>query len=229
MVKIFLLDPNEQERSIFVKYLELSDYEVQEFSNAETLLEHLKKDSPHILILEVDLPDIDGFKLVKKIKTEHFFPYMFLTHRGEESDRIIGFELGADEYVVKPCSAKETILRIQKVLRLVYKKKQVIAEKKYTYNGRILTIFKSFHKVLIDDKDINLTSTEWEILLYLTSNDTVALSRENILRQCLEVRFNGYQRIVDTHIKKLRIKLLDPGWIETIRGVGYRFVGKEIK
>ena len=228
MARIFLLDPDEQERSIFVKYLQLSEYELNEFSDAVSLLEFLKTETPSVLIIEADLPDIDGFKLAKQIADQYTFPFMFLTHRGTESDRIIGFELGADEYIVKPCSMKETILRIEKVLRLVYKQVQEPQHKKYAYNGRILKIMKSYHKVLIDNQDVNLTATEWKILLYLTSNENVALSRENILQHCLEVHFNGYQRIVDTHIKKIRMKLLDPGWVETIRGHGYRFAGKNI-
>ena len=228
MAKIFLLDPDKEERDLFVKYLQLSEYDVEEFSDAASLLEHLKTETPDVLILEVDLPDIDGFQLVKILADKYKFPYMFLTHRGTESDRIIGFELGADEYITKPCSVKETILRIEKVLRLVYKQVTPPPQKKYTYNGRVLSIMKSYHKVLLDGNDINLTSAEWKILLYLTSNENVALSRENILHQCLEVHFNGYERTVDTHIKKSRVKLLDPGWIETIRGLGYRFAGKDM-
>ena len=153
---------------------------------------------------------------------------MFLTHLESESNRIIGFELGADGYVTKPYSIKETILRIAAILRCTIPPTPDSNFEKYECNGNFLCIDEKAHKIFLNETTINLTTLEWKVLLFLIEHDGVALNRENILQKCLETRFNGYERTVDTHIRKIRAKLKSPGWITTIRGYGYAFAGKQI-
>ena len=228
MALIYLLDPDKKNQELFAQHLYLVDHVVEKFSLAAELLKRIENRKPDIIILEVNLPDMPGFSLAKILHEKFSFPFMFLTTEGSESNRIIGFELGADEYIVKPYSIKEAVLRVNKVLRLcnrIPSKKTMLI---YNYDKQIMEIDSEQHKIFIDNELINLTAGEWKILLYLIQNEGSSMGRDNISSHCLEVHFNGYNRIVDSHIKKIRAKIKEPGWIETVRGHGYRFVGKKI-
>ena len=228
MALIYLLDSDINSRKTLNTYLKLSDYNVELFVRSEELFESIKKQKPDLIILEVVSPYFDGFFVSKKLLQLNI-PFMFVTERGEESDRIIGFEMGAEEYIVKPYSPKETVLRVAKVLRLIQRAQNKIDRILYTLGEETLGIEHSSHKAFINEKEINLTSTEWKVLQYLIANEQVSVAREKLLKECLDFHFNGYKRTIDTHVKKLRAKLGDPRWIKTDRGYGYRFVGKQIK
>jgi len=152
---------------------------------------------------------------------------IIISKRNTESDRITGFEVGADDYLVKPFSTKELALRIIAILRRMNSMIQTVKEKRWNLGESILTTDENAHKALLNGSVLKLTTAEWKILIYLTSNGGAVVSREQILDRCLEYSFEGYDRTVDTHIKNLRSKLIDPHWIETVRGYGYRFAGME--
>jgi two-component system phosphate regulon response regulator PhoB len=171
------------------------------------------------------IPGIDGFEVCKEIKREPktaSVPILILTARGEEIDRIIGLELGADDYVVKPFSPRELLLRVRAILRRAgseYHPKAVFQQ-----SG--LEIDFEGHRVSLEGQEIVLTATEFKLLSELTNSQGKVLNREQLLDRVWGYHFEGYARTVDTHIRRLRQKLLScADWIETVRGVGYRFRG----
>ena len=180
MACIFLVEDNTLIREAVSGYLKLDNHEIVEFPTAEGVEESVKKIKPDLLILDVMLPDGNGFLLAKSIRSFSSVPLIFLTAKDSESDRILGFELGADDYICKPFSAKEL--------------------------------------------DIELTGAEWKILVFLAENFGQVISREQILSRCFNYFFEGSERTVDTHMANLRGKL-GSGWISTVRGFGYKFMG----
>ena len=226
MAQILILEDNDSIREAVTGYLELEDHEVHQSSKIEGTLEMVRKTEPDLLILDVMLPDGNGFNLAKKIKKEKDYPVIFLTARDQESDRITGFELGADDYVVKPFSPKELVLRVNALLRRVSSKTEENG-KKWIHGNYTIEIDREKHLITENGKNLNLTTAEWKIIEYLSENAGMVLSREKILARCLEYFYEGSERTVDTHIKNIRRKLEDPDFITTVRGFGYRFEGKE--
>jgi DNA-binding response OmpR family regulator len=225
MALIFVIEDNDSIREAVTGYLKLSDYDVEEFEALGGVKEAMATKNPDLLILDAMLPDGDGFVFAKEIRQKSDIPIVFMTARESESDRITGFEVGADDYIVKPFSPKELVLRVGAVLK---RTGAAVPQKKmqaWELDGQILTTDEDSHKALLNNQQLKLTAAEWKILLYLSSNGGAVVSREQILDRCLEYSFEGYDRTVDTHIKNLRAKLLNPDWIETVRGYGYRFAG----
>jgi DNA-binding response OmpR family regulator len=228
MARIFVIEDNESLREAVVSYLRLADHEVVEFGRIEGVEQALAARQPDLIVLDVMLPDGDGFQLARRIRRGRQVPLLFLTARISESDRITGFELGADDYVVKPFSAKELALRVEAILRrsLPATEKQPALVRR-RLGKRILEIDERSHRALIAGQDLQLTAAEWKILRYLAEHPGVVVSRERLLGESLEyLSAVGSERTVDTHVKNLRAKLADTAWIETVRGFGYRFAGK---
>ncbi|HKL58429.1 MAG TPA: response regulator transcription factor [Sphaerochaeta sp.] len=229
---IYVVEDNDAIRETICSYLELSDYEVEQFSRVETVLESLEFKKPQLCILDVMLPDGNGFELAKRIpEAQSDVAFLFLTAKESESDRILGLELGAEDYIVKPFSPRELVLRVQAILRrLEVSHAQGGVGKGSTENWKLgkqdLTINKTTHQVLLDTKEVSLTRVEWKILLFLSSNPEELISRERILGECLDYLHDGSDRTVNTHLKNLRSKLGDGQWIETVRGFGYKWVGE---
>jgi DNA-binding response OmpR family regulator len=172
------------------------------------------------LILDVMMPKMDGFEVLKNIRETDQVPVIMLTARREEDDKITGFEGGADDYVTKPFSSRELLVRIKALLKI---SGRLSSDDRIEFAG--LKIFPKEHLVLIQDQDANLTQKEYEVLLYLINNQKLALSREQILERIWGYDYDGEIRVVDTTIKRLRKKLQEEGeYIQTIRGVGYKFV-----
>ena len=208
-------------------HLKLAGYDVEEFDSAVPLRKAVFKGKPDILLLETEFPDGDGFALGKEILGQIKIPVMFLTSRGSEADRIIGLELGADDYMVKPFSAKEVVLRIAALLRRTGGDGTFRKIHRWRLLDMNLVMDETSHRTVLNDTPLQLTVAEWRILMHLASNSETVVSREQILNHCLEYSFEGYDRTVDTHIKNLRSKLGHPRWIETVRGYGYRFGGSK--
>ncbi|MFQ3547251.1 MAG: response regulator transcription factor [Termitinemataceae bacterium] len=228
---IYIIEDNPQIREVVAEYLKLKDHEVLEFARTEGVLDALLRRPPDLCILDVMLPDGNGFALAKHIRTSiPDVPFIFLTAKDTESDRILGLEIGADDYISKPFSPRELVLRVEAVLRRTGKTGTVrnarkIKDETWTCSGASLVINEQAHIARVDNQEIRLTGVEWKILLYLASQPGVLVSRERILGECLEYIFSGSERIVDTHIKNIRHKLGKDEWIETVRGFGYRFAG----
>jgi len=227
MVKIIIVEDNEPIREAVTSYLRLEEYEVFDFGRLHGVMEAVKMKNPDLIILDVMLPDGNGFQFAKKIRSQSDVPILFLTARTSESDRITGFEVGGDDYVVKPFSPKELTLRVKSILKRTGK---LTEQKKETgiwkYGERLLKMDSLSHKTFVDQKEIILTAAEWKILWMLATNPGIVLTRDRILGECLDYVAEGSERTVDTHIKNLRLKLGIEGWIETVRGYGYRFAGK---
>jgi DNA-binding response OmpR family regulator len=229
MKVVYIADTVVEDREGVKQYLELSGYEVQAFEDLHGLQVALTRQVPDLLLMEVHFSDGDGFTYLKKLKQTNSFPVIFVTSRIAESDRILGFELGADDYVCKPFSSKELVLRVDALFRRIDVSASAYRSGSlWTLGSSTLQLDEVSHLFSIDGDQIALTAAEWRIMSYLVSNSGILITRSQILEHCFDYSFESYDRIVDTHIKNIRAKMgpLGSQWIETVRGYGYRFAGK---
>ncbi len=227
MARIFVVEDNEALREAVCSYLRLNDHEIVEFPRAGGVLEAVETKPPDLIVLDVMLPDGDGFLLARKIRKTQGLPIIFLTAKASESDRITGFELGADDYVVKPFSPRELSLRVEAVLRRSGSGgAKPDAAMSWVLGKQVLELDEAAHRASVAGNEINLTVAEWKILSHLATHSGAVVGRERLLGESLDYLVaEGSERTVDTHIKNLRAKLGSAGWIETVRGFGYRFSG----
>ncbi len=229
MARIFLIEDNENLREAVRSYLALDDHEVVEFDRLASVEGAIRTAAPDLMILDVMLPDGDGFLLARRLRREFQFPIIFMTARSSESDRITGLELGADDYIVKPFSPRELVLRVNAILRRTVtadRSSSIRKTESWQLNGVEMVIDSASHRVVVDEQEVNLTAAEWKILEYLVARPGLVVGRVRLLGEGLDYLIaDGSERTVDTHIKNLRAKLRDPAWIETVRGFGYRFSG----
>lgn len=226
---IYIVEDHEVIRNGVVQYLSLSGYETKGFKCIGDARSAFAEKVPDLLIQDVMLPDGDGFSFVKEVKAKTpKLPVIFLTARIEESDRILGFELGADDYITKPFSPKELVLRIQALFRRLEDGASA-PQKLYVYTDgeNQLQIDDDIHELRVNGEVVNLTAAEWRIVFHLVSNAPNLITRAQILEECFDYSFESYERVVDTHIKNIRTKLRPGTWIDTVRGYGYRFSGKK--
>ena len=203
--------------------LEKSGFQTAKFEDASGLLNFLESEIPNLIVLDLMLPDIDGFDVCKNLKKNDRFssiPIIMLTAKGEETDRILGLEFGADDYVIKPFSPRELVARVKAVLRRSDLKQQ---EKEVLIIAKILKINTNKFEVFVEDRKINLTSTEFNLLKLLTKRIGWVYSRNQILDHLWGNEKIVLDRTVDVHIKNLREKLGQAGkFIKNIRSVGYK-------
>lgn len=230
MKHIFIVEDHDSIRESVGQYLELSGYRVSKFAQITEASSTLNHMVPDLLVQDVMMPDGDGFAFVKQLRSQYSFPIVFMTARGTESDRIMGFELGGDDYIVKPFSPKELVLRVDAIFRRMnsgdsFKKTQ---ETRWKVGSSILIFDEVSHALGINGEELSLTAAEWRIMSHLIANAGNLVTRAQILASCFDYSFESYDRIVDTHIKNIRGKFGACGtdWIETVRGYGYRFCGK---
>lgn len=237
MSKIFVVEDNAGLLDAIGSYLEVEGHKVVSFDRIAGVYEAAKMGFPDLMILDVMLPDGDGFHLARRIKKDNDIPILFLTARTSESDRITGFEIGADDYVVKPFSMRELVLRVRSILgRTQRDSNKASKEQLHTWmldsemaedhKPHKLELNENSHLCLHDGIEVKLTATEWKILSFLAEREKVVVSREKLLGMCLDYLAEGSERAINTHMKNIRAKLTINGWIETVRGFGYRFVGK---
>jgi DNA-binding response OmpR family regulator len=203
-------------------HLQKSNFDTKGFLDSKSFLRSLKKRTPDLVILDLMLPDADGFEVCKHLKSDDRYsriPVIMLTAKGEESDKILGLELGADDYVTKPFSPKELVARVKAVLR---RQKEKQDSKKLEVTN-ILTIDKDTYEVFVSGKKVNLTPTEFRILDLLASKMSWVFSREKILDYLWGNEKIVLDRTIDVHIKHLRDKLGKAGTlIKNVRGIGYK-------
>ncbi len=230
MALLFLVEDNEGLAEAVTGYLEIEGHEVNRFTMLRGLAEAITMKRPDLIILDVMLPDGDGFLAAKRIRKEHKTPIIFLTARSSETDRITGLEIGADDYMVKPFSMREMVLRVRSVLaRTSGDREKLPARYRWVIGSGddrgTLELDEPSHLCFHNQIPVKLTAAEWKILLYLASQPQVVVSREVLLGRCLDYFADGSERSINTHIKNIRLKLGTDRWIETVRGFGYRFAG----
>ncbi len=220
---ILIVDDEQRMRKLIRDFLTVKGYDILEAQDGEEALKIYEKNKNKInlILLDVMMPKLDGWSVLRQIRQESKVPIIMLTARGEEQDELFGFELGVDEYISKPFSPKILVARVQAILK---RTNQDIQNKK-EYGG--IKIDKEGRTVSVDDKQIELSLREYELLTYLVDNENIALSRDKILSNVWNYDYYGDSRTIDSHIKKIRHKLGKKGkYIKTIRGVGYKFETK---
>ena len=224
MARILVVDDEPKIRELIGKYASFEGHEVVQAGSGLEAVERSRQETFDLLIMDVMMPELDGFSAVKEIRKEQDVPVLMLSARGEEYDRIHGFEVGADDYVVKPFSPKELMMRVDAILR---RGKAGDAAREVFECGELKVDFTA-RQVFIKGQEIQLFPREAELLFYMIRNRGIALTRENLLNKVWGYDFFGNDRTLDTHVKLLR-KNLGPyaDCIRTLRGVGYRFEGKE--
>ena len=221
-MKLLIVDDEMKIRTIIRKYAEFDGFEVEEASDGMQAVSLCKLNSYVLLIVDVMMPELDGFSAVREIRKFSNVPVLMLSARGEEYDRIHGFEIGVDDYVVKPFSPKELMMRVQAILNRVQRAAFQNSADVFEFGG--LSVNFSARIVTIDGERVNLSPKEYELLFYLVKNKNIALSREKLICDVWGYDFYGDDRTLDTHIKLLRKSLGEYAkQIVTLRGVGYRF------
>ena len=220
--KILIVEDEKNLQKLIKYNLDKADYESVSSKSAEEAFDILKDQSVDLILLDIMLPGMDGFsacRLIKKDSKLKYIPVIMLTAKGEEVDKIKGLESGADDYVVKPFSPRELILRIKAVLK---RNKPEVPENIIKADNIIINISK--HNITVNNKEIKLTPLEFKLLVTLLKKKGHVYSRENLLNEVWSIGADIYTRTIDTHIKSLRKKLGKTGdSIETIRGLGYKF------
>ncbi|MFD2213567.1 response regulator transcription factor [Metabacillus endolithicus] len=220
--KILVVDDEPEMRELVNLYLRKEGYDVLQAEDGDEALKFLPQFSPHLILLDVMMPKIDGFTLAKQIQEEYIIPIIFLTARGDEWDRIHGLKLGADDYIVKPFSTGELLARVEAVLRRTSNHANQLQDNRQNF-GSISFELKS-RKAFCYEKPLSLTLKEYELLLFLATHKSQVFSREHLLEKIWGIDYTGSERTVDTHIKTLRLKLdAAANSIQTVWGVGYKF------
>ena len=223
MYRLLVVDDEEKIRVLVRKYAEYEGYEVEEAADGMSAIELCRKEKFDLIILDVMMPELDGFSACREIRKFSQVPVLMLSARGEEYDRIHGFELGVDDYVTKPFSPKELMFRVQAILK---RSNSSIAPNKEILEFEGLKIDFTGRLVYVNEEKVNLSPKEYELLFYLVRNRGIALTREKLINDVWGYDFFGDDRTLDTHIKLLRKALGEYSrYIVTLRGVGYRFEG----
>ncbi|MGB4313055.1 MAG: response regulator transcription factor [Natronincolaceae bacterium] len=228
MAKILICDDESGLRAVIKRYAIFEGHEVVEASNGMEAVELCRNNSFDIIIMDIMMPELDGFSAVKEIRKISDIPVIMLSARGEEYDKILGFEVGIDDYVVKPFSSKEIMLRVNAILR----RSQKNMVQSHSENGHTiflkegLKVDMTAYKVTVDGIQVNMAPKEYDLLFFLIRNKNIAVPREKILTEVWGFDYFGDDRTLDTHMKLLRKSLGKYSkFITTLRGLGYRFEG----
>ncbi|WP_110927568.1 response regulator transcription factor [Bacillus massiliglaciei] len=229
--KILVVDDEERIRRLLKMYLEREDYIIDEAENGDTALEKALENEYDLILLDIMMPGKDGIEVCQEIRKEKATPIIMLTAKGEEVNRVQGFEVGTDDYIVKPFSPREVVLRVKALLRRSASSQKYVQEKAVTKDVIVfshLTIDNDAHRVTADGTEVSLTPKEYELLYFLAKSPDKVFDRERLLKEVWHYEFFGDLRTVDTHVKRLREKLSRISenaakMIVTVWGVGYKF------
>lgn len=219
-ITVLIVDDEQRMRKLIKDFLLTKDYKILEAEDGEKAIQVFEenKDKISIILLDVMMPKLDGWSVLRKVRQDSDVPVIMLTARGEEQDELFGFELGVDEYISKPFSPKILLARVEAILKRTQGKEEQVKD----YDG--IVIDEEGRTVKVDGKQLELSLREYELLKYLLDNENIALSRDKILNNVWNYDYYGDSRTIDSHIKKIRHKLGKKGkYIKTIRGVGYKF------
>lgn len=223
-LKILVVDDESRMRKLVRDFLVRQDFDVIEAGDGEEALDLFYKDkSIALIILDVMMPKMNGWEVCREVRETSKVPIIMLTAKSEESDELMGFDLGVDEYIAKPFSPKILVARVEAILRRTNK----LGEASEVKKAGAIVLDKTAHEVKLDGKTIDLSFKEFELLDYFLDNQGIALSRERILNSVWNYDYFGDARTIDTHVKKLRSKLGEHGdYIKTVWGMGYKFETK---
>ena len=227
MKKILVVDDEKRIREIIVMYLLKEGYEVADFDNADAAFEYMQNNMVDLVVLDIMMRGTNGLDLCKKIRKTSEVPIIFVSARNEELDRILGLELGADDYLSKPFSVRELVIRIKNILRRTEGQFQPKSEYIFT---RDLIIYPDQRIAKINEAELVLTTKEFEVLKYLVENKGYPLSRDKIIQNIWGYEYDGYDRNVDDTIKRLRKKLKEADSrveVQTVWGFGYKILADE--
>ena len=225
MSKLLIVDDEFRIRELIKKYAVYEGHEVDEAENGEQAVLKCRNNTYDLIIMDIMMPVLDGFGAVSQIRRFSSTPIIMLSARGEEYDRLTGFESGVDDYVVKPFSPKELMMRVGAVLRRVGGSEKDDDKNRFAYKGLVVDF--AARVVTVDGERVQLTPREYELLFYMVNNKGIALTREQLISKVWGYDFYGDDRTLDTHIKLLRKSLgAYAPLIVTLRGVGYRFEAK---
>ncbi|WP_430785478.1 response regulator transcription factor [Virgibacillus flavescens] len=228
--KILVVDDEDRIRHLIKMYLEREDFEVEEADNGNDALELALENNYDVILLDIMMPGMDGIEVCQELRKEKQTPVIMLTAKGEEANRVQGFEVGTDDYIVKPFSPREVVLRVKAILRRSsqpgYKEKDSTSTDVLIFPH--LSINHDAHRVMADGKEVSLTPKEYELLCFLAKAPDKVFNRELLLKEVWQYEFFGDLRTVDTHVKRLREKLNNVSseaskMIVTVWGVGYKF------
>ena len=228
--KVLLVDDDEKLRKLLREYLEDYGFQVMTLADGSSVLETIRAESPDIVILDIMLPKKNGLEILKEIHADFPVPVIMLTAKGDDADRIVGLELGADDYLPKPFNPRELLARMKAVLRRGASREKEDAGKDETLyiNAGGLVLNKAKHTLFVEDNEVELSSTEYKILAALMEHPNVVLSRDQLMNLARGRDFMAFDRSIDVHISKLRAKLETyPRFrkiIKTVWGTGYMFV-----
>ncbi len=222
--RVLLVEDEKNIREAVTAYLEREGYWVTAVGDGKEALEEFAKHQFDLIVLDLMLPTVSGEKVCSVIRDTSDVPLIMLTAKGEVEDRIVGLELGADDYLVKPFSPRELVARARALLRRVHSDSEPLRE---VLEFGELTIDVSGHKALVNGEEVDLTASEFKLLTTLSRYPGRVYSRMELVEKVLGYDFEGYERTIDSHVKNLRAKLgdnpRDPKWLHTVHGVGYRF------
>lgn len=229
--KILVVDDEERIRRLLRMYLERENYSVEDAENGEQALQMALENDYDLILLDIMMPGIDGIQVCYELRKSKATPVIMLTAKGEEANRVQGFEAGTDDYIVKPFSPREVVLRVKALLRRSCSSQFLHNEQSSSKDVLVfphLTIDNDAHRVSVDGTEISLTPKEYELLHYLAQSPDKVFAREQLLKDVWNYEFFGDLRTVDTHVKRLREKLnrISPEaavMISTVWGVGYKF------
>ncbi len=229
MSKIMVIDDDVKLSDLIKDFLEPHKYRVVCFNNPINALNKIKSQKPDLIILDITMPEMDGFQVLTKIREDSKIPVIMLTARGEVSDKIVGLELGADDYLAKPFEPRELLARIQSVFRRTQSPGQLVQV--LSFEG--LSINKLKQEVLLNDEVVVLSTTEYEALVLFAENPGRNLDRDFLVENLRGIRWQSYDRSIDVLVSRLRLKLGDTpaktSYIKTVHGVGYMFIGEPKK
>jgi len=230
--KVLIIDDDEKLCKLLKEYLEENGFKVIALADGSDVKKTLQKESPKMVILDIMLPGKDGLEVLKEIRMDHTIPVIMLTAKGDPTDRIVGLELGADDYLPKPFNPRELLARMRAVLRRAVPEDRDKVRKKEDplLKAGGVTLNKAKQTILIEDKELELSSTEYKILEVLMRHPNIVFSRDQLMNLARGRDFMAFDRSIDVHISKLRAKLepdpRSPMRIKTVWGAGYMFIDK---
>mgnify|MGYP001431650458 FL=1 len=222
-VKLLLVDDDPDLLYTLQKYLQQAGYSTVTANNGRSAIHMFETEKPEAALIDVMMPELDGFEVVKKIRSISAIPIILLTARSDETDKIVGLELGADDYVTKPFSPREVVARLKAIMRRGNQNQQ---EKTSKITINAITADKNTRSVMRDNSHIQLTKTEFDILITLMESPEQVFTRDQIIDRVLGYTYEGFERTIDAHVRNLRKKIEpdanNPVYIKTVFGVGYK-------